>query len=666
MITRLQSISYLCMLAALMGSKSNSIWAQDQSVQVWPEVSSETLENGMQTWTLSSDAYAHSTAVFSWDYKRALGLEKAGLHEAMARCISAAIAQDTVGTGWSMEWDIQDRKAVVNGPSKSQHLWGSRFIGSMISPDFEALWPPIQADWLESWSTVMAEPEVAQSRVSRFTVFGAQHPFGEIPTAESVSNISWEDIQAFHSTYWRPNNATLVLASPSSSLEPDGAFPGAWREALSPWIPRIVEASSIINPSRPRDIQAAIIDRNTDSLRVTVSHIIRMKPDHPDALGLALLDANLEWDESGCQLVTDEIMGTCACQWMDTAEEIEAHVQRLLDQMRDATAESIAESKMDTLRKTLLESVSRKLQQAATAAEIWTEHASMRVRSAAELESALEGITNRDIRRIAINYLRPNNLQIVVQGNRDASINALTSFLERADFRFFDSLAHPMSNYAPAPPGVTAQDIVDSFYEASGGISTFETLKGLMQRGTMTAGGSMVMNYESLDAYGIGHRTTFSLEDQVMMEYRIREHDGISFQMGKQRDMTEAEFLRYQHHLIADYLRHVTDWGYELELAGSSVLDGQESLVIEMSRKGTLVHSFFFDANSRLLVQSKEVRNGPTGPVELTTTYGDYQWFEGIKLPRQIDQLSNNQKMNIRVEEVKLNPRVDKAIFAWE
>jgi len=223
-----------------------------------------------------------------------------------------------------------------------------------------------------------------------------------------------------------------------------------------------------------------------------------------------------------------------------------------------------------------------------------------------------------------------------------------------------------MSNYAPAPPGVTAQDIVDSFYEASGGISTFETLKGLMQRGTMTAGGSMVMNYESLDAYGIGHRTTFSLEDQVMMEYRIRERDGISFQMGKQRDMTEAEFLRYRHHLIADYLRHVTDWGYELELAGSSVLDGQESLVIEMSRKGTLVHSFFFDANSRLLVQSKEVRNGPTGPVELTTTYGDYQWFEGIKLPRQIDQLSNNQKMNIRVEEVKLNPRVDKAIFAWE
>jgi hypothetical protein len=67
-----------------------------------------------------------------------------------------------------------------------------------------------------------------------------------------------------------------------------------------------------------------------------------------------------------------------------------------------------------------------------------------------------------------------------------------------------------------------------------------------------------------------------------------------------------------------------------------------------------------------LLIQSKEVRNGPTGPVELTSTYGDYAWFEGIRLPRQIAQHSNNQKMNIHVEEVKLNPRVDKAIFAWE
>ena len=669
MITRLQSLSYLCLLTALFASKTDGTWAQDQSVQVWPEVGRETLENGIQTWTLSSDAYQYSTAAFSWDYKRALGLEKVGMQEAMARCISAAWAQDTLGTSWSLDWNIQDRQAIVTGPDELQNQWGRRLIQTMISPNFEVLWPQVQTTWLESWTTEMTEPSVTQSRVSHFTVFGAQHPFGEIPSFESISKITWEDIRDFHSTYWRPNNANLVLATPSSSLRPDGKtprMPEAWGNALIGWISRNVEASSIINPPRPRSIQAAIIDRKTDSLRVSTSHVIRMKPDHPDAMGLALLAAGLDWDAWGCQLTTDEIMGTCNCQWMDTAGEVEEHLQSLLATMRAATEQSITESELDSLKTTLVTSIARQLQDPTTAAKIWTEHPSLRMTSADAMDSALEGVTNRDMRRIAINYLRPNNLQIILQGNRDAAVNALTSLVPIDDLIFFDSLAQRLSNYAPAPEDLTVDEVIDTHYEACGGVSTFESLQGLMQRGTMTAGGSMVMNYEALDAYGIGHRTTFSLEDQIMMEYRIRMSDGISFQMGKQRDMTAAEFERYQHHLIADYLRHMTDWGLELELVGSFVVEGNESYVVEISRKGALVQSLFFDANSGLLIQSKEFRNGPTGPVELTTTYSDYAWFEGVRLPRQVAQHSNNQKMNILVEEVKLNPRVDKAIFAWE
>jgi len=669
MITRFQFISYSCLFASLFLSQTDGTWAQDQSALAWPIIGNEPLENGLQSWTLSSDAYQHSTAAFSWNYKHSLGLEKAGLEEALARCISAAWAQDTVETNWFLEWKIQGRQAIVSGPADLQNQWGSQLIQTMISPNFEVLWPQVQATWLESWSAEMTQPSSTQTRVSQFTVFGAQHPFGEIPSFESISNIRWEDMRDFHSTYWRPNNATLVLATPSSSLPIDGKtsrMPEAWSNALNAWISRSVEASSIINPPRPRSIQAAIIDRMTDSLRVSVSHVIRMKPNHPDALGLALLAASLDWDAWGCQVATDEIMGTCHCHWMDTAEELEEHIQSLLATMRVATEQSIAEPELDSLKKTLVASIARQLQQPAEAAKIWIEHPSLRLRSAIALDSALEGVTNRDIRRIAINYLRPNNLQIVVQGNRGAAVNALTSLVPIEDLLFFDTLAQKLSNYAPAPQGLTAEEVIDAHYEACGGVSAFESLQGLIQRGTMTAGGSMVMNYEALDAYGIGHRTAFSLEDQIMMEYRIRMNDGISFQMGKQRAMTAAEFERYQPHLIADYLRHVTDWGFELELAGSFVVEGNESYVVEMIRKGALVQSFFFDAVSGLLIQSKEVRNGPTGPVELTSTYGDYAWFEGIRLPRQIAQHSNNQKMNIHVEEVKLNPRVDKAIFAWE
>ena len=52
--------------------------------------------------------------------------------------------------------------------------------------------------------------DIAQ-RVNSKLVYGANHPFGEFLTIESINNISLDDVINYYQTYAKPNNAYLTI-----------------------------------------------------------------------------------------------------------------------------------------------------------------------------------------------------------------------------------------------------------------------------------------------------------------------------------------------------------------------------------------------------------------------------------------------------------------------
>ena len=67
--------------------------------------------------------------------------------------------------------------------------------------------------------------------------YGKNHPFGEFTTKESVNNITLADVKANYNTYYRPNNAYLIIQgdiNPKKMKKQVKKLFGDWESATIP------------------------------------------------------------------------------------------------------------------------------------------------------------------------------------------------------------------------------------------------------------------------------------------------------------------------------------------------------------------------------------------------------------------------------------------------
>jgi zinc protease len=90
------------------------------------------------------------------------------------------------------------------------------------------------------------EPVNVAIRVAGTLVFGADHPYGRLSTEASVASVTPEDVRKLHDTWFKPNNATLVVVGDTTmaELKPklEAAFAG-WKSAPTPAITPVPAAA---------------------------------------------------------------------------------------------------------------------------------------------------------------------------------------------------------------------------------------------------------------------------------------------------------------------------------------------------------------------------------------------------------------------------------------
>ena len=103
----------------------------------------------------------------------------------------------------------------------------------------------------------------------------------------------------------------------------------------------------------------------------------------------------------------------------------------------------------------------------------------------------------------------------------------------------------------------------------------------------------MVMDVIAEEVYGVGHRTSISIDGQTMMEQFVQPGKGRSIQMGRPRPMPEAEYRRYEPGLHAAGLLALEERNLTAEIIGTyQRVDGQE-WVVELHRDGALEQRLF-------------------------------------------------------------------------
>jgi hypothetical protein len=522
----------------------------------------------------------------------------------------------------------------------------------------------VQSEWIANWDATYHTPSVIAERVLEAEMFSLRHPYGERVMPATIEAITATDITGHAAAYWHPNNAVLVFAGPPELQ----GIPGAWSEILADWPARALQKPALPLPSRPRQNEAFIAAIEGDSVYTSVGQLTRLKPDHADALPLLILAQHLEEASSGqLSVVLDPVASSLYFVNEGNASQAIGAIRSLEQAMKAIMQTAPSPEILAAWKDAALQQTLDALESPLAAARLYIDRPDwFKAATDSSWSSFTASVRPNDMQRVAINYLRPANLQVVAVGPLDSAQAVASTFVQPQFLKRYDQNAEPLSPFGPVPDGMTAMDVIQAHYSACGGEMAFKALKSCRRTGTMEAGGGMVMDVVAEEIFGVGHRTSISIDGQTMMEQIVQPGKGRSIQMGRPRPMPEVEYRRYEPGLYAAELLALEQRNLTAEIIGTYQRpDGQE-WVVELYRDGALEQRLFFDATTHLLERSEEHRTGPTGPVQVFIEYRGYREFGGIQYATEVVRQTNNQRMVTKIDDVQPNARVDKNQFEWE
>ena len=575
----------------------------------------------------------------------------------------------------------------IRGSSLTKHT--DKFLSLMaeviLSPSFpESELERLRTQALSGLLASESSPSEISDALTRTINFTNNHPYGEITTAETLGSITPEDFQDYHSTYFHPNNAYLVVVGDidsSTAFEKANNYFGKWKRAAIPY--KRWDA-----PDRPRGIRvclAPVEGAVQTSLKLT--HIINMPPGHKDAIAASVMNSilgggafsgrlmqNLREDKAftygaRSNFSNDPLQGTFTA-YADVRNEVtDSAIVEMLYEIKRITTELVDSASLAVTKNYMSGSFARTLESPNTAA--WFALNIKRYNLPEDYYSTylqkLSEITVEDVYRVAKRYIHPDQINIACVGNPSIK-ESLKQFSTSGIVELYDAYGRPLIERSPAAEGVTANSVITAHYEALGGVKALSKLKGVQRNGSVEMPGGMNLQFLQTNNYNKktrGSRTAMSLSGHDIMVNVVTDNGGFSEQIGSKSTYDSSELFRSQwEELDPVFMLHTSEKGITTKLQGVEEINGVKYHVISFSLEGSINMICYFDLNLETLSFSKSTVDGPDGPTTTTTTYKKYIEYEnGLSFPIEVITLVGPKQMSTRLGAITINPEIDPSIF---
>jgi zinc protease len=289
-------------------------------------------------------------------------------------------------------------------------------------------------------------PSVVASQVFARSLWGEGHAFGwpDTGTQTTVAAIDRADLKRFYDTHYAPNNAVLVVSGDitekqiHSLLEP----------LLATWKPKKILPLKLPKSSAPEKTSVVLVDKAgapQSSIRVGLPGLERKNPDYYRALvtnqilggTFRRLTMNLRetkgWTYGiGSQFDARKQGGP----WVVSGEFVAAHtadaVNEIIKEIEKLRAEDLTDKELGEVKDEIVGAFPARF---ATADQLASQMAGLSVYDLPpnELDTftkKISAVTKADVRKTAQKYFRPDNLLIVVVGDRTSNESALRKIAE--------------------------------------------------------------------------------------------------------------------------------------------------------------------------------------------------------------------------------------------
>ena len=276
----------------------------------------------------------------------------------------------------------------------------------------------------------------------------------------------------------------------------------------------------------------------------------------------------------------------------------------------------------------------------------------------------LDRVTVEDVQRVARTYLRPDNMNITIAGNREVA-NGLARFAASEQVELFDPFGKPLKDLDPAPEGMTAEDVFTTYYTARGGAAKLAKVKGIMMIGEMAAGPMTLELVQAHENGGAGY-TRISAGGNVMQETRFDGTKGSETAMGQVATMDEEKAMdTKRNHDLLEFL-HLGDYGMSAELLGIDRINDVPQYLVEIHKDDAVAESHWFNVETGLRTRSLRNKSTPRGEMTIILDYGAMVETKGLRFEGEMTMKTGGQEMKMTMTEVKLNPKLDEADYSVE
>lgn len=135
--------------------------------------------------------------------------------------------------------------------------------------------------------TAETEPSSILSNIKNVTLFGPEHPYGDVTTPQTIDNITLQDCINYYNTFVHPNNSILVIIGDISLKEAKQLC----EQYLSNWKSGTVPAYRYPTPKQAQGLQVVMSNKDAaPQASIQVTYPVDYKIGAPDQLALNVMN----------------------------------------------------------------------------------------------------------------------------------------------------------------------------------------------------------------------------------------------------------------------------------------------------------------------------------------------------------------------------------------
>lgn len=527
---------------------------------------------------------------------------------------------------------------------------------------------------LEGLKSEEKSVEAIAGRAQYLLAYGKNHPYGEFSKKETVENVTLADVQNFYNTYFKPNNAYLIVVGDVNFKEVKKLISkkfGKWEKGTLPAyeVPAVsnVASTEIDFIDMPNAVQSNVAVLSTTDLKMSNPDFFAVKLANYilGGGGEGRLFLNLREDKgytygSYSSLGTDEKTATifkASAQVRNIVTDSSAvEIIKEIKKIRDT---KVTDEELSVAKAAYIGSFVRNVEKPETVAgfALNIEKNNLPADFYQNYLNNLNAVTVEDIQRVAQKYFSADNARIVIVGK---AVDVIPN-LEKTPYKinYFDKEGNKTEKpelTKPIPAGVTKETVLNNYLKTVGGDKINELQSILLKAKASIQGMELAMESKTMSPNK--QAVTVSGMGMVLSKNVFDGENGYAEQQGQRKEMTSEEIAKKKTETFpfeeVGYLTNNT-----VELLKIEPIEGGEAYAVKID-KNVIV---YYNVASGLKVKQVTTMEANGQTMTQTMDFSDYKEVGGFKFPHSNKMTAGPQQFEFIVSEIIINEGVSASDF---